>query len=122
MAAALAVLDAVNGKKLPDTADRPSRILQLDPAGSRINVNLPEAHRVEVFDRAAGNEMARRGLADSSANFPIAVDTAGRLPCRVSVTGHPRSLWHSDRQIDQRGDQLRQCGQVLLWQETRTGP
>ena len=50
---------------------------QLDPAGNRIYVNLPEAHRVAVVDRATGNEIARWGLTDASANFPMALDAVG---------------------------------------------
>ena len=49
----------------------------MDRAGGRIYVNVPEAHRVSVVDRATGNEIARWGLTDASANFPMALDTAG---------------------------------------------
>ena len=75
---ALAALDAVSGKKLSDIAlAAHPESFQLDPAGARIYVNLPQAHRVSVVDRATGNEIARWGLTDASANFPMALDGAG---------------------------------------------
>jgi DNA-binding beta-propeller fold protein YncE len=75
---ALAVLDAVSGKKLSDIAlAAHPESFQLDPGGDRIYVNLPDAHRVSVVDRATGNEIARWGLTDASANFPMALDAAG---------------------------------------------
>ena len=77
-AGALAALDAVTGKKLSEIAlAAHPESFQLDPAGGRIYVNLPEAHRVAVVDRATGNEIARWGLTDASANFPMALDAAG---------------------------------------------
>jgi DNA-binding beta-propeller fold protein YncE len=75
---ALAVLDAASGKKLSDIAlTAHPESFQLDPAGNRINVNLPEAHHVSVVDRATGNEIERWGLNEASANFPMALDALG---------------------------------------------
>ena len=75
---ALAVLDAVSGKKLSDIAlAAHPESFQLDRTGDRIYVNLPDAHRVSVVDRATGNEIGRWGLADASANFPMALDAVG---------------------------------------------
>ena len=75
---ALAVLDAVTGKKLSEIAlAAHPESFQLDPASNRIYVNLPDAHRVSVVDRATGNEIARWGLTDASANFPMALDAVG---------------------------------------------
>ena len=75
---ALAVLDAVSGKKLSEIAlAAHPESFQLDPAGNRIYVNVPDAHRIAVVDRASGNEIGRWGLTDASANFPMALDAAG---------------------------------------------
>ena len=75
---ALAVLDSVSGKKLFDIAlPAHPESFQLDAAGTRIYVNVPEARRVVVVDRETGNEIARWGSIDASANFPMALDTAG---------------------------------------------
>ena len=78
---AFAVLDAASGKKLSDIAlTAHPESFQLDPASNRIYVNLPDAHRVAVVDRTTGNEIARWGLTDASANFPMALDApASRL-------------------------------------------
>jgi DNA-binding beta-propeller fold protein YncE len=51
---------------------------QLDPAGNRIFVNLPEAHEVAVIERAAGRQIASWPTREASANFPMALDTAGK--------------------------------------------
>jgi hypothetical protein len=75
---ALAVLDAVSGKRLSDIAlAAHPESFQLDPASNRIYVNLPDAHRVSVVDRATGNEIGRWGLTFAIANFPMALDPAG---------------------------------------------
>jgi DNA-binding beta-propeller fold protein YncE len=75
---ALAVLDAVTGKKLSEVGlSAHPESFQLDPAANRIYVNVPEAHRIAVVDRGTGNEIARWGSADASANFPMALDTVG---------------------------------------------
>jgi DNA-binding beta-propeller fold protein YncE len=74
---ALAVLDAASGKRLADIplAAHPESF-QLDAAANRVYVNLPEANRVAVIDRAAGAEVARWGLPGAAANFPMALDAA----------------------------------------------
>ena len=75
---ALAVVDAVSGKKLSDIAlAAHPESFQLDRTGGRIYVNVPEAHRIAVVDRATGNEIGRWGVADASANFPMALDATG---------------------------------------------
>ena len=75
---ALAVLDAVSGKKLSEIAlAAHPESFQLDPARNRIYVNVPDAHRIAVVDRVSGNEIGRWGLTDASANFPMALDATG---------------------------------------------
>lgn len=75
---ALAVLDAASGQKLSVIAlTAHPESFQLDPGHNRIFVNLPEARRVAVIDRATGMETARWGLTGASANFPMALNAAG---------------------------------------------
>jgi DNA-binding beta-propeller fold protein YncE len=75
---ALAVLDSTSGKNISSIAlTVHPESFQLDPASNRIYVNLPDAHRIAVFDRTTGNEIARWGLTDAGANFPMAFDAAG---------------------------------------------
>jgi DNA-binding beta-propeller fold protein YncE len=50
---------------------------QIDRAGARIYVNLPDAHRIAVIDRAAGRVTAKWNTPGLSGNFPMALDEAG---------------------------------------------
>jgi hypothetical protein len=50
---------------------------QLDPHGSRVYVNIPDAKQLAVVDLAAGRQVAKwqaQGLAE---NFPLAIDDTG---------------------------------------------
>jgi DNA-binding beta-propeller fold protein YncE len=75
---ALAVLDAASGAKAVDIklAAHPESF-QLEPNGSRIFVNVPDARQIAVVDRAAARQVARWGLPDARANFPMAIDETG---------------------------------------------
>jgi hypothetical protein len=74
---------------------------QLDPSSARIYVNLPDAHRIGVIDRAAGRLVATWNTRGLSGNFPMAIDGTGSLavvfrnpPTLVvydAVAGTPRS-------------------------------
>jgi DNA-binding beta-propeller fold protein YncE len=78
---ALALISAASGKleaKFPLPGHPES--FQLERNGSRIFVNVPDAQKIVVVDRAAGLQVASWGLADAGANFPMALDEAnGRL-------------------------------------------
>lgn len=53
---------------------------QIEPSGSRIFVNVPDAHQVAVVDPVAAKVIASWHTGDASANFPMALDSAdGRL-------------------------------------------
>jgi hypothetical protein len=88
---ALAVIDAATQAKL---ADIPLQAhpegFQLDPASSRIYVNVPEARQVAVADRAAGKQIAAWQVPGASANFPMAIDPDGKR--LLSVFRHPPRL------------------------------
>jgi DNA-binding beta-propeller fold protein YncE len=78
---ALALIDAASGKptteiRLPGHPES----FQLERGGPRIFVNVPDAHQITVVDRSTGKQVAKWGLADAGANFPMALDEAdGRL-------------------------------------------
>jgi hypothetical protein len=58
---------------------------QLEPAGSRIFVNLPDAKKVGVVDREARKLVAEWPMEKFRANFPMAVDELNRrvfIGCR----------------------------------------
>ena len=75
---ALALLDGESANKAGEirlTAHPES--FQLEQAGSRIFVNVPDARQVAVVDRASGRQLATWTLSDAEANFPMALDEAG---------------------------------------------
>lgn len=76
---ALSVLDASNGQRLGDIklAGHPESF-QLESLGPRIFVNVPKAKHIAVIDRKRRAVVATWLLADAQANFPMALDEAGR--------------------------------------------
>jgi DNA-binding beta-propeller fold protein YncE len=90
---ALAVLDAASGTKAAGIrlAAHPESF-QLEPNGSRIFVNVPDAKQIAVVDRATAKQVAQWGMPDAGANFPMAIDDTGdrlavvyRKPSRLAV-------------------------------------
>jgi DNA-binding beta-propeller fold protein YncE len=89
---ALAVID-------PDTAVQTARIpldghpesFQLETLGTRIFVNVPSAGEIEVIDRAKRVLLAEWKLKDAAANFPMALDEAGKR-LFVATRNPPRML------------------------------
>ena len=58
---------------------------QLERNGSRIFVNVPDAHHIAVLDRAAMKMMATWPVTDAAANYPMALDEANHrlfIGCR----------------------------------------
>jgi YVTN family beta-propeller protein len=83
---ALAALDAQTGQKLADIKlpGHPESF-QLEAKGDRIFVNVPSARQVAVIDRRKAAVVANWPLKDVRANFPMALDEAGRrllIACR----------------------------------------
>ncbi|MDB5408080.1 MAG: repeat containing protein [Rhodospirillales bacterium] len=76
---ALAVLDAASGAKTGDIslAGHPESF-QLEPNGTRIFVNLPDARQIAVVDRTVAKQVATWRVPNAAANFPMALDAAGR--------------------------------------------
>lgn len=76
---ALAVIDPASQAKI---ADIPLKAhpegFQLDPASSRVFVNLPDARQIAVADRATGKQVAAWQVPGAGANFPMAVDPDGK--------------------------------------------
>ena len=77
---ALAVLDAATGGKIADIAlaAHPEAFLP-EPGGDRIFVNEPQARKIAVIDKRSGAEAASWGVPGASSNFPMALNTVGRL-------------------------------------------
>jgi hypothetical protein len=75
---ALAVLDAASGARTGDIhlPGHPESF-QLEPNGSRVFVNVPDAQQITVVDRAAAKQVARWGVPNADANFPMALDATG---------------------------------------------
>lgn len=75
----LATLDAKTGDVLGrvELPGHPESF-QLEGGGSRVVVNVPDADEVSVVDRDRGRVVAHWRLGDAKANFPMALDSAGR--------------------------------------------
>lgn len=75
---ALRILKADTGESLGDVplSGHPESF-ELEQNGGRIFVNVPTARQIAVVDRARGQVIATWGV-DARANFPMALDEAGR--------------------------------------------
>jgi DNA-binding beta-propeller fold protein YncE len=71
----LAIIDAVAFKQVGEIVLRAHpESFQLDSAGSRIYVNVPDAKEVAVVDRATSKPLASWSTANLRANYPMALD------------------------------------------------
>jgi DNA-binding beta-propeller fold protein YncE len=86
---ALGALDAA-GKRTGDVKFKGHpESFQLERSGSRIFVNVPDAGRILVIDRARRSVIANWPVANAAANFPMALDEAGHrmfTGCRKPAT------------------------------------
>jgi DNA-binding beta-propeller fold protein YncE len=75
---ALAILDGKSGRKTGEIrlAAHPESF-QLEPSGSRVFANVPDAQQVAVVDRASGKQLATWSVSHAGANFPMALDDTG---------------------------------------------
>lgn len=90
---ALASVSHSDGRKLGEAklAGHPESF-QLERAGARVFVNVPDASQIAVVDRAAMKVVATWPVAGAKANFPMALDDANhrlfvgcRRPAKVLV-------------------------------------
>jgi YVTN family beta-propeller protein len=90
---ALAVIDTATRTKVADIPLKAHpESFQLERAGHRIFINVPDAHEIAVVDRAANRVVANWTTDSLRANFPLALDGASRHvfavfrdPARVGV-------------------------------------
>ena len=74
---ALAVIDAVTRKRIADIALKGHpESLQLESAGDRIFVNVPDARVIQVVSREANASIATWSTGALRANFPLAIDAS----------------------------------------------
>jgi DNA-binding beta-propeller fold protein YncE len=89
---ALAFLDST-GKKLGEIAtDAHPESFQLEKSGTRVFVNVPDRHEIEVADLVKGSVLAHWPVAACTDNFPMTLDEAHhrlfvgcRIPARLLV-------------------------------------
>lgn len=76
---ALRILNAPSGDSAGDIrlSGHPEAF-ELESRGTRIFVNVPDAHHIAVVDRAKGAVVATWAVAEAEANFPMALDKSGR--------------------------------------------
>jgi YVTN family beta-propeller protein len=90
---ALVAIDPAGGKKLGEVRlPAHPESFQLERAGTRIFVNVPNAHQLAVVDRQSMSIVATWKVAAAAANYPMALDEDGkrlfvvcRNPARVLV-------------------------------------
>lgn len=77
---ALAVIDAKTFTKADDIPlkGHPEGF-QLEAGGTRVFVNVPDAHEIAVVDRLLGKEIASWDTGELHGNFPLTTDQAGRV-------------------------------------------
>lgn len=81
---------------------------ELSPDGSRVYVNVPTSHAVEVLDAKTGARVAFWSIAPLGANYPMALDIAGgRL---FVATRTPASLLVIDLRDGRQLQRLALCG------------
>jgi YVTN family beta-propeller protein len=92
---ALAAIDTATRAKVADIPLKAHpESFQLERAGQRVFINVPDAHEIAVVDRAANRVVANWTTDALRANFPLAIDDAShhvvavfRHPARVGVFG-----------------------------------
>ncbi len=106
---ALAAVDAGSGESLGTIPLRGHpESFQVESAGVRIYVNVPDAGEIAVVDRVAGRVVAEWPLGRYAANFPMALDEAGHrlfVGCR-----HPAAVLVYDTRSGQRTAAIRVSG------------
>jgi DNA-binding beta-propeller fold protein YncE len=76
---ALAVIDPVTRSKVGDIPVKAHpEGFQIDPDTGQIFVNVPDAHRIAVVDRASQKQTGKWPIPDHGANFPMALDPVRR--------------------------------------------
>jgi YVTN family beta-propeller protein len=97
---ALAIIDPSTRTKVADIPLKAHpEAFQLDPAGGRAFVNVPDARQIAVVDVASHKQIAAWPLKDATANFPMAIDddqhrviVAFRSPARLMAFGQDGSI------------------------------
>lgn len=91
---ALGSFDVATGKRTGKDVplDGHPESFQLEAHGARVFVNVPDAHEIQVVDRAKRSVLAKWPVTGASANYPMALDEAAhrvfvgcRRPARVLV-------------------------------------
>jgi DNA-binding beta-propeller fold protein YncE len=84
---ALVAIDPASAKKLGEIhLPAHPESFQLERSGSRVFVNVPNAHQVAVIDRQSMSVAATWRIAAAAANYPMALDEDGRrlfVVCRT---------------------------------------
>ena len=70
----LGFIDSNGSKTANVVIDAHPESFRLEESGSRIFVNVPDKHEIEVVDRAKGNVLARWPVTSAQGNFPMALD------------------------------------------------
>jgi DNA-binding beta-propeller fold protein YncE len=104
---ALAVIDANTRRKVAEISLKAHpESFRLEPTGSDIFVNVPDAHEIAVVDRSTRKQVATWKTNELRANYPMALDEAGQV---LVVFRHPAAV-AIFRKDGQRAQVLDTCG------------
>jgi len=118
---AIAVIDAATGKRAANIRLKAHpESFQLDAAGQRIYVNVPDAHEIAVVDRKTNAQVASWPTMELRANFAMAIDeTNGRL---LTVFRQPPTLAAMQLTDGTGGTRVTTCGDADdVFHDTRRG-
>lgn len=105
----IAVIDPATRAKIGEIALKAHpESFQLDPTGTTIWANVPDAGEVAVVDRNAGKQAGMWPLKEARANFPMAVDAGGRRV--IVVSRRPAQLIVFDKDTGAIAAQANSCG------------
>ena len=108
-AGALAVIDPATEATLADIPLKAHpESFQLDPASSRIYVNVPDSREIAVVDRAAQKQVASWQVPEAGANFPMALDNEAKRV--LAVFRHPPLLVALDAATGAVAAKIGTCG------------
>jgi|SRR5882757_6693696 len=86
---ALALLDAAGTKMGEIGIDAHPESFQVEKSGTRVFINVPDRHEVQVADLPTGRVLAHWPIANCTDNFPMALDEMHHrlfIGCRIPAT------------------------------------
>lgn len=105
---ALAIIDSKTQRKIDDIPLKAHpESFRLEASGSRIFVNVPDAHAIAVVDGSSTRQLANWPTAELKGNFPMVVDGSEHV---LAVFRHPARIGVFDAQHGRLLSSVDTCG------------